>query len=310
MPHPVPRPPLPLPPFLLTRIDAAALALMQPARGPVVDFTQPRGEAALAAPDSVSWRVFKNPVALFVGGIAAVILELAEPRVGAGVWDHSSFRTDPVTRLQRTGLAAMITVYGARSTAAAMISGVVRMHGKVAGRTPDGAAYQANDIDLLNWVQATASFGFVEAYSRFVSPLSGAEHDRFYAEAPAARLYGARGAPGSDAERQVLFEAMRPRLAASPTIFEFLDIMRNAPAFPTPLRPLQRLLVRAAVDMTPDWARDILGLTARHGLRRGELALVRWAGRMSDRLMLPSSPAVQACRRLGLPADYLYRSTR
>ena len=78
---------------------------------PDIDFRAPRGEAALAAADSVSWRVFKNPVALFVGGIAAVLLELAEPRVRTGVWEHSSFRGDPVRRMKRTGLAAMVTVW-------------------------------------------------------------------------------------------------------------------------------------------------------------------------------------------------------
>lgn len=89
--------------------------LTQMPGGPRIDFTAPAGEPALAAPDSVSWRVFKNPVSLFVGGVTAVILELAEPRVRSGVWDHSSFKTDPLTRLKRTGLAAMVTVYGARS---------------------------------------------------------------------------------------------------------------------------------------------------------------------------------------------------
>jgi hypothetical protein len=48
---------------------------------------------ALFEPDSVTWRVMKNPVALVVGGFAAVILELAEPRVRSGVWEHTSFRT-------------------------------------------------------------------------------------------------------------------------------------------------------------------------------------------------------------------------
>jgi hypothetical protein len=91
------------------------------------------GEEALLPPDSVSWRIFKNPIALFIGGMAAVILELAEPSVRAGVWEHSSFRKDPVGRLQRTGLAAIVTVYGARSIAEPMIAEVVRMHAKVAG---------------------------------------------------------------------------------------------------------------------------------------------------------------------------------
>ena len=68
-------------------------------------------------------------------------------------------------RLRRTGLAAMITVYGARSEAERMIAGVRRMHDRVAGTTPDGVAYAANEQELLDWVQATASYGFVEAYS-------------------------------------------------------------------------------------------------------------------------------------------------
>jgi uncharacterized protein (DUF2236 family) len=300
--------PLRLPALIQHRIDVAAHGLLQPSNGPAIDFSQPCGEEALIAYDSVSWRVFKNPVALFVGGVAAVILELAEPRVRSGVWDHSSFRTEPVKRLQRTGLAAMITVYGARSVAEAMIGNVVRLHERISGQTPDGTAYRANDIDLLNWVQATASFGFVEAYRRYVYPLSVEEVDRFYAEAvPGARLYGARNAPTSDAERHVLFEAMRPRLEASPVVLEFLEIMRQAPAFPRPLRPLQRMLIRAAVNVTPGWARDLLGLTAKHGLRAWERPLVQRAGSLSDRLLLPSSPAVQSCLRLKLPGDYLYR---
>ena len=300
---------LPLPPPVQRRIDAAARELLQPTGGPSVDFARPFGEEALVAPDSVSWRIFKNPVSLFIGGVAAVILELAEPSVRTGVWEHSSFRTDPVRRLRRTGLAAMVTVYGARSKAEAMIAGVVRLHDKVTGETPAGEAYRANDVALLTWVQATAGFGFAEAYSRYVRPLGREERDRLYQEgASAAHLYGALDAPTSDAELHALFESMRRRLEPSPIVFEFLDIVRDAPAFPTPLRPMQRLLVRAAVEMTSAWVRQRLGLTASYGLRPWEAPLVREVGRLSDRIVLRSSPAVQSCLRLGLPADYLYRS--
>ncbi|MGA7713435.1 MAG: oxygenase MpaB family protein [Rhizomicrobium sp.] len=300
--------PLPLPPVLLRQIDTAARRLMQPKNGAIVDFAQPRGEQALVASDSVSWRIFKNPVSLFIGGVAAVILELAEPGVRTGVWEYSSFRSDPVQRLRRTGMAAMVTVYGAHSVAEVMIAGVVRMHEKVRGETPAGQTYQASDVRLLSWVQATAVYGFAEAYHRYVRPLTCSEMDRLWDEgAAAARLYGALDAPRSHAELDALFESMRGRLEPSPIVFEFLEIVRNAPAFPTPLRPLQRLLIRAAVDTTPDWLRDTLGLTAQYGLRSWEEPLVRQIGSLSDKLMLRSSPAVQSCLRLGLPADYLYR---
>ena len=163
MTDPVLPSPLPLLPPLQRWIEAAAQALLQPSGAPSVDFAQPHGEQALASPHSVAWRVFKNPVALFVGGVAAVILELAHPRVRPGVWQHSSFRSDPVRRLQRTGLATMVTVYGARSVAEPMIAGIVRRHGTVFGTVPGGGAYHARDPDLLAWVHATAAFGFAAA---------------------------------------------------------------------------------------------------------------------------------------------------
>lgn len=260
-------------------------------------------------PNSVSWRVFRNPVALFVGGVAAVILELADPSVRTGVWEHSSFRTDPRRRLQRTGLAAMVTVYGARSQAEAMIAGVVRLHDRVQGHTPGGEAFRANDVDLLTWVQATAGFGFVEAYHRYVRPLRDDEFDRYYAEGTAAaRLYGAIDAPASKATLAALFDSRRTRLEPSPIVFEFLDIMRRTPVLPGPLQPLQRLLVRAAVTIVPDWVRERLGLDAQYDLSGWQAALVRQAGALSDRILLRSSPAVQSCRRLGLPDDYLHRA--
>jgi uncharacterized protein (DUF2236 family) len=210
-------------------------------------------------------------------------------------------------RLRRTGMAAMVTVYGARSIAEPMIAGVVRMHGKVAGETAAGVAYSASDTRLLTWVQATASFGFAEAYHRYVAPLEAVEFDALYSEAsPTSRLYGALQMPVSNAELHALFDSMRGRLEASPIIFEFLDIMRKTPVFPWPLLGLQRLLVRAAVDLIPDWTRTCLGLTASHGLRPHERSVVNLAGSLADRIVLPEGPAAQACLRLGLPIAHLY----
>ncbi|HWH18770.1 MAG TPA: oxygenase MpaB family protein, partial [Allosphingosinicella sp.] len=152
-----------LPRPLQRSVEGFASGFLSPADAPAPDFRNPPGEPALVPPDSVSWRIFKNPLTLFVGGVAAVLLELAEPRVRHGVWDHTSFRTDPIRRLQRTGLAAMVTIYGPASAARAMIGSVNRMHSMVSGRTDAGAAYRADDPELLDWVQATAAFGFLEA---------------------------------------------------------------------------------------------------------------------------------------------------
>ncbi len=298
---------LPLPGLLHDRLDRAATDLLGNS-SLQIDFSQPTGEPALVPASSVSWIVFKNQISMFIGGIAAVLLEFAEPKVRDGVWQHSTFRDDALTRLQRTGLAAMVTVYGARSQAEAMIAGVVRRHGKVKGRTSGGEAYSANDQDLLDWVQATAGFGFMEAYHRFARPLSPAERDALFSEAqPAAKLYGAIGAPRSQAELDAFFASRRDRLEPSPIVEEFLSIMREVPALPGPARPLQGLLIKAAIDILPHWIRHRLELGPEWSLNRLERASVVLAARSADRLLLRSSPPVQACRRLGLADDYLYR---
>ena len=297
-----------LPAFAARQIGALAEAVLPQDGGPVFDFARPRGERALMAADSVHWRVFKNPVSLYIGGVAAVILELAEPRVRTGVWAHSTFRAEPVRRLQSTGLAAMLSVYGPSSAAEAMIAGVVKRHESVRGTTPAGEPYAANDPELLLWVQATTGYGFGDAYSLYVRPLSGEDLDRLYAESvPAARLYGVNDPPRTRAETEAVLAAMADRLEPSAILDEFLEIMRTAPAMPRALRPLQAIFVRAAIEMTPGWARERLGLGPALGLRPGELALIRQLGAAADRIPLPSSPAVRSCLRLGLPADWLYR---
>jgi uncharacterized protein (DUF2236 family) len=294
-----------LPGPLQRRVEALARPMFDVA-GMNVDFGAPAGAPALFAPDSVSWRVMKNPVALIIGGVAAVILELAEPRVRTGVWEHTTFRRDPMTRMRRTGYAAWVTVYGPAEAARRLIAGVVRAHERIEGRTPAGAPYRANDEELLNWVHATAGFGFFEAYHRFARPLSAEELDRCYAEgAESAALYGAHGAPRSAAEMDALFAAMAPKLERSDIIFEFMQIVRAAPVLP--VQRLHHPMIRAAVEITPAWARDILGLGRKYGLRPGEETLLKTMGAVADRFAIEDAPPARACVRMGLPATYLYR---
>ena len=300
-----------LPGPLVRRLDKASRLLLQPDDGRPLDFSQPAGEPALTGPASVSWRIFKNPVSLLTGGIAAVILELAEPRVRTGVWEHTGFRADPVRRMRRTGLAAMITVYGARGTAEPMIAGIRRIHERIRGTTPSGEPYAASDPELLNWVHMTAASGFMEAYRAYAAPLCAEDRNRYYREgSAAAALYGVTRPRASEAEVMAQFREMRPKLEPSPIIFEFLDIVRKAPLLPAPLRPAQPLFVAAAVSLIPAWARRILGLPDAFCLRPWQRFLVKQAGALADTIMLESSPAVQSCLRMRLPADYLYRASR
>lgn len=304
------RSPILLPSRLQNRLDATVKDFLETGARFDVDFLTPMGEPAFTSPDSVSWQVFKNPLSLFIGGVAAVILELGEPRVRAGVWGHTSFREDPLQRIRRTGLSAMMTVYGARSRTEKMIARVGAMHARVRGTTDDGIPYRADDPELLSWVHATAGFGFLEAYDAWVASLDDIARSRFHHEGKeVARLYGAVGAPATRQEQEVFFMSMRDRLESSSVIFEFLDIVRRVNLLPRPLGGVQELLVKAAIDILPEWVRERLDLGSAWDLNSWQRLAIRRAGAAIDRIPLRSAPAAQACRRLGLPEDYLY-STR
>ena len=300
--------PLFLPAILARPLEMAVRDLLHFDNGSTVNFLEPLGEEALFSSDSTSWRIFKNPVALFVGGIAAVLLELAEPRVRSGVWENSRFRSQPLLRMRRTGLAALATVYGPRSVSEEIIAHITRLHESIHGQTSTGQRYCASDPELLTWVHATATLSFFRAYSRYVCTLDDGDLDLFCGEAlPAAALYGAINAPASHQEMNALFQITEKVLEPSSIIFDFLEIMQMTPILPTFFRPFQRMLVRAAVDVVPEQVRQRIGLAGNWVLMPWESRLVRRIGRISDKVLIQSNPAVQSCVRLGLSEDYLYQ---
>jgi uncharacterized protein (DUF2236 family) len=261
-------------------------------------FLAPPGEPALVPLDGLSAEIYARPLTVYIGGIAAVILELAELRVRHGVWDHSVFPTDPVLRLRRTGLAAMVTFYAARSAALRMIDGINRRHAAVSGYTDQGVPYRADDPALLTWVQDTAAFGFIEAYSRYLRPLSDDDWAQALGEArPAALAYGVPEPASSKPELLLRIDGALADLEPSSILATFLQMMRKAPALPVPVRFLQPIAVRAAVSLLPPPVRQRLKLEAA-GLRTGEAALLKLLSRSSSLLRLRNHPRQVAGERL------------
>ena len=276
--------------------------------GWTIDFAEPRGEPALLHPGSVAWRIFKNPVAMAIGGVAAVLLEFADPRIRSGVWDHSIYKIDPIGRSKRTGMAAMIGVYGPRSAARRVIQGITNMHARVLGETPAGEAYRALDPELLDWVSATAAYGFVTAYDRFVARLSEADKARYYREGAAvARLYGVKTHPASSEDFLCMMRKLEHRFEPHPIVSEFLAIIQSGKAAPGTPRYLHRALARGAVSLLPISVRQTLALGAAFDLKTRDRLALSFAGLLAERRIDPTSPPCQASRRLGLPHDFLYR---
>lgn len=274
-----------------------------------IDFASPAGEPALLHPSSVAWRIYKNPVALGIGGVAAVLLEFADPRIRSGVWDHSTYKADPIGRSQRTGIAALVGVYGPASAARKVIGGVNRMHAHVKGTTPGGEAYRAIDPELLDWVAATAGFGFLNAYDRFVKPLSDDDKLRFYREGTTlGQLYGVQEAPRSPEDFLAMMERRAHRFEPHPIVDEFVGIIQSGRAAPMLPGFLHRALARASISLLPDLVRERLGFGPEYDLGAADRIALKLAGGVAERFAPEDAPQRQACKRLGLPADFLYRS--
>jgi uncharacterized protein (DUF2236 family) len=273
-----------------------------------IDFAMPPGEPALVGPDSVQWRIYKNTIAMAVGGVAAVLLEFADARIRSGVWDHSIYKQDPIGRSTRTGMVAMIGVYGPASIARQVIQGVNRMHTRVKGETPKGEAYKALDPELLDWVSATAGFGFLTAYDRFVAPISPADKARYYREgAGIAKLYGVQNSLTSSDDFYRMMEPLLPRFEPHPIVREFLDIIQSGKAAPSVPRFLHVALARAAVSILPPVVRERLELGRDFDLTFIDRIALKVMARAAERKMDPASPQCRAAVRLGLPHDFVYR---
>ncbi|MBA3067859.1 MAG: DUF2236 domain-containing protein [Hyphomonas sp.] len=274
-----------------------------------VDYASPAGARAFTGPDSVSWQVFKNPVALAVGGICAVLLEFADARIRSGVWDHSVFKTDPIGRSKRTGIAAMVGVYGPQSAARRVIQGVTNMHARVAGETPSGESYRALDPELLDWVSATAGYGFLIAYDRFVRPLSDSDKARFFAEGEmVAGLYGVQEKISSVEDFDAMLQKLLPRFEPHPINTEFLDIMKSGRAAPGVPKGLQSSIVNAAVDILPPAVRERLCLGAAYDLTPAGRFAVKSMAQIAETIPDTLGPPALACQRLGLPRTFLWKS--
>ncbi|MDC0666362.1 oxygenase MpaB family protein [Nannocystis radixulma] len=274
-----------------------------------IDYANPPGEPGFVGPDSVHWRIYKNPIALGVGGVAAVLLEFADARIRSGVWDHSTYKADPVGRSRRTAIAAMVGAYGPQSAARRVIAGVNKMHAKVVGQAPGGEPYRALDPELLDWVSATAVYGFLTAYDRFVAPVSAEDRRRYFAESgPVARLYGVQTVLTCEADFTAMMERLAPRFEPHPIVDEFLTIIKTGKGQPRALGFFYRAIARAAVSILPPMVRARLQLGPEYDLRRVDRALVRAAAAVAERFPAKDSPATRAPQRFGLPANFLYLS--
>ena len=191
-------------------------------------------------------------------------------------------------RLRRTARFIALTTYASRNDAEAAIAQVNAIHDRVAGERPDGTAYSARDPRLLAWIHVTEATCFLDAWQRYGSaPLNLAERDQYFAEfAVIAERLGADPVPRTQAEADALITATRPELVADSRSKTVARLILDPPQSPLHLIPAQKMIGTAAIDLLPDWAARMHGLSvpllarpAVRGSARGLARTMRWAFR-------------------------------
>lgn len=194
---------------------------------------------------------------MFIGGLAALLLQSLHPLAMAGVEDHSGFRGDPWGRLARTSRFLAVTTFGTREQAMEQIELVRRVHRHVRGAAADGRPYDASDPHLLSWVHVAEVTSFLAAHRRYgVEPLTRDEADEYVSQsAEVALALGAQDVPRSVAAVRAQLDAYRPELAGTPAARSAARYLVLNPPLPLGLRPAYAPLAGAAVGLLPRWAR-------------------------------------------------------
>ncbi|MER7579796.1 EF-hand domain-containing protein [Kitasatospora sp. NPDC097691] len=246
-----------------------------------------------------------------------LVLQAADPVVGAGMAEHSTYRAHPWRRVEHTLGSGRRLFYQDAETLRREVARLDRAHKRIRGTGPDGRAYDARDAATRAWVLLTL-FECVVAMRRLGGdPYDAGQLEEAYAEfKEAVAAFGlpegelpatAKDLPGYFAryarERLEFTEAARYLLG---------DLLREAPR-PRRLwflgdagwRVVRALVARVITELTvadlPPVVRERFGLAAtRRGallsvlLHRGAGALV---GRLPDRLRYRSPEEAGPGRR-------------
>jgi uncharacterized protein (DUF2236 family) len=190
---------------------------------------------------------------LIAGGARAILLQVADPAVAAGVARHSDFAHRPVERLRNTLTFAYAVVLGTPEDAAMVSAHVNRAHVPVD---------RAEDATLQLWVAATLYDTAVTVHDRIFGPASAELGDEVYA------AYAALGTslqlpaafwPASRANFAAYFDARVASLDVSREARQIAHDLFAPVTAPTWLRaglPLARLLT---LDLLPESVRDAYG---------------------------------------------------
>ena len=232
-------------------------------------------DAGLFGPDSVTWKLHREPI-LLLGGLRSLYLQALHPRAVAGVAQNSGYKADPWGRLNRTSEYVGTVVYGSTAQVEAASSRLRRMHSRMSAVDPStGERFRIDEPDLLRWVHVAEVESFLTTARRAGLKLTDDEVDRYYTEqVRAAELVGLDPStvPATAAEVAAYYEQMRPELRMTKDSAE-TALFLTVPPVPEswanrglrlglslgPTRWAYFGIAGTALALLPPWARKMYG---------------------------------------------------
>ncbi|WP_213000529.1 oxygenase MpaB family protein [Winogradskya consettensis] len=174
------------------------------------------GDLGLFGPDSITWKVHKEPI-VTMGGLRSLYLQALHPRAVAAIAQNSGYKADPWGRFERTSAYVGTILYGTMAEVELAASRVRRMHSQMRATDPrTGETFRIDEPELLRWVHVAEVESFLTTARRAGLELTDAEVDGYYTEQlRAAEMIGLNPGtvPGTAAEVAAYYAEIRPELA-------------------------------------------------------------------------------------------------
>lgn len=216
---------------------------------------------------------------LLLGGLRALLLQIAHPLVARGVAEHSGFAADPLRRLHGTLRYLYALALGSPDQAARVIEQVRTVHRSVRSAEGSEPAYSAQDAQLQLWVAATLHDTGAHLHELAFGPLPAAVAEQVYLRG--ARVGTALGMPNelwpsSRADFAEYWARQLVALRPDPVSRRLARQLLGGVGLPGPVRPLLPSVRLFTVGMLPPEARAALGLRwDEASQRRFEIRLTR-----------------------------------
>ncbi|MFL6089117.1 MAG: oxygenase MpaB family protein [Aeromicrobium sp.] len=222
-------------------------------------------------PGAAAWYVTSDLRGMLLA-IRALVLQVGHPMVGAAVYEHSVYKTDPYGRLWRSITSLLRQVIGGYRTAEEG-ERLMRLHTEIKGVDAQGRRYHALDPGAFLWVHAT----MFEAWRWFLREcgpgLTDAQEQQLFDEW--RRVGGLIGVkprllPDTIAEFDAYWDAMLPTLEDGPVVQDLLYIPPNRPPYVPMPQPVFNALTKPLLTLQRSFVAETLPpeLAERFGLFR------------------------------------------